>query len=91
LEQALIEAEDASIPHRKLAREQRAIAEETDVFRAEMYGARIIHGIGSDAELNRASTMSKMLEWRKANGLHPEPGTAGATSGTSGAGEGTSE
>ena len=57
------------------------------MFRAEMYGARIIHGIGSDAELNRASTMSKMLEWRKQNGLHPEPGTAGASSGD-GAGDG---
>lgn len=55
------------------------------MFRAEMYGARIIHGIGSDAELNRASTMSKMLEWRKQNGLYPVPGT-GDTSGTSGDG-----
>jgi hypothetical protein len=92
LEQALTQAEDASIPHRKAARDQqKAIAEETDVFRAEMYGQRIIHGIGSPEELNRASTMSKMLEWRKANGLLPVPGTAGAngagdTSGASGDG-----
>jgi hypothetical protein len=79
LTQALTAAEDATIPHRKAARDQqRAIAEEQDVFRAEMYGQRIIHGIGSDAELNRASTMSKMLEWRKQNGLYPVPGTAGA-------------
>ncbi len=78
LEQALTEAEDASIPHRKLAREQqRAIADETDVLRAEMYGARIIHGIGSRDELNQAATMSKMLAWRQANGLYPVPGTSG--------------
>ena len=53
------------------------------MFRAEMYGARIIHGIGSDAEFNRASTMSKMLEWRKQNGLYPVPGTAGSAGDTS--------
>ena len=89
LGQALTQAEDATIPHRRAARDQqKAIAEETDVFRAEMYGARIIHGIGSDAELNRASTMSKMLEWRKQNGLYPVPGSgAGDTSGAS-AGDG---
>jgi hypothetical protein len=57
------------------------------VFRAEMYGARIIHGIGSPSELNQASTMSKMIAWRKANGLYPVPGSAGASSGD-GAGDG---
>jgi hypothetical protein len=82
LDQALTAVEDASIPHRKAAREQqKAIAEEQDVFRAEMYGARIIHGIGSPSELNQASTMSKMLEWRKQNGLYPVPGTSRASSG----------
>jgi hypothetical protein len=90
LDQALTAAEDASIPHRKAAREQqKAIVEEQDVFRAEMYGARIIHGIGSPSELNQASTMSKMLEWRKQNGLYPVPGTAGASNGV-GAGDGAS-
>jgi hypothetical protein len=65
-----------------VAREQqRTIADEQDVFRAEMYGARIIHEIGSPSELNQASTMQKMLAWRKANGLYPVDGTSSSGSG----------
>lgn len=78
LDHALNAALDESVPHRKQAREQlAAIADEQDLLANDVYAARLAHDIGTNAERVQASTMTKLIEWRRREGLVPVAGSGG--------------
>jgi hypothetical protein len=87
LEQALSDALDDTVPHRKQALAQlRDVQDERDSFDLDRYSARIAHGVGSSSEQVRNSTALKLAQWRQREGLVATP--TGASGQASGEGDG---
>ncbi len=88
LDQALTIALDQTIPNRKEARSQMSvIQDEGDLFKNDMYSARLVHRVGTNRELVGASTMTKMIEYRRREGLVPVSGSGGESGDSGGAAE----
>jgi hypothetical protein len=63
LDQALTDAYDQTVPHRKRAREQmRVIEDQRDLFDNDRYSLRLVYRVGSQVQ---ASTAAKMLAARR--------------------------
>lgn len=87
LDHALAAALDETVPHRKQAREHmRSVADEQDLFANDMYSTRLAHRFGTPSEQVQASTMTKMIEYRRREGLVPVAGTGGGSASGDGGG-----